>query len=152
MRTKVARLASWMPFDEVSTELAHLCGIHVSRNTARRISQSMGGRIRQEQQDHDEQILSGLAEEASAQPERLYVATDGVHVPMRDGEWREAKTGVVYETYQREDKVLIKNQEYVATLERVDSFADRVYARAYDRGAENAKEVVALVPAQPQEC
>jgi hypothetical protein len=144
VRTKVARLTSWMPFDEVSTELAHLCGIHVSRNSARRISESMGERIRQAQHDHDEQILSGLAQEAGAQPQRVYVATDGVHVPMRDGEWREAKTGVVYETYQREDKVLIKNPEYVATLERVDSFAERVYARAYDRGVESAREVVTL--------
>jgi hypothetical protein len=144
VRTKIARLASWMPFEEVSTELAHLCGIHVSRNTAMRVAESMGERIRQEEAEHQQVILSGHAADANAKPDRLYIAIDGAHVPMRQGDWREAKTGVVYETQERGEKVSIKNPEYVATLEKVCSFAGKVYARAFDRGVENAKEVVTL--------
>jgi len=144
VRTKIARLASWMPFEEVSAELGHLCGIHVSRNTAMRIAESMGERIRQEQAGHQELVLSGHAPEANAQPDRLYVAIDGVHVPMRGGDWREAKTGVVYETQERGQTVVVTDREYVATLAKVDSFAGKVYAKAFERGVENAKEVVAL--------
>jgi len=144
VRTKLARLASWIPFEEVSTELAQLCGIHVSRNTAQRVSELMGKRIGEQQQDREEEVLSGRSEHSSVQPERLYVAIDGVHVPMRNGDWREAKAGVVYETYSRDGKVLIKKPEYVATLERVESFAGKVYTRAHDRGVENAAEVVTL--------
>ena len=89
-------------------------------------------------------VLSGNAIAPIVSPNRLYIGIDGTGVPMRGGGTRESKTGVIYETRERKGKAEVINQEYLATLERVDSFGDQVYARAFRRGVENARYVACL--------
>lgn len=149
VRTKVGRLASWLPFEEVSVELRELLGIHVSKNTVERVAEAMGERVNQERQQKEQMTLSGMVEAPAKGPKRLYVGIDGTGVPMRGGGTHESKTSVIYETEERDGKTLIKNAEYLATLERVESFGDQVYSAAYARGVENAGEVVALGDGAP---
>lgn len=63
---------------------------------------------------------------------------------MRGGGTRESKTGIIYQTREHKGKIEVMNQEYLATLERVDSFGEQVYARAFRRGVENARDVACL--------
>jgi hypothetical protein len=144
VRTKVARLASWIPFGDVSHELGELCGIHISSNTAWRIARDVGQRIKDERSARENVVLSGNAEPSCLTPDRLYIGIDGVHVPMKDGSWHEAKTGIVYQTLEQEGKTKIINAKYMATLERTAAFGDSVYALAFDCGVENAKEIGCL--------
>jgi hypothetical protein len=144
VRTKVGRLASWLPFEEVSVEMRELLGIHVSKNTVERVAEAMGERVCQERQEKERLVLSGMADSPTNGPNRLYVGIDGTGVPMRGGGTHESKTSVIYETEERNGKTLIRHAEYLATLERVESFGDQVYSAAFARGVENAKEVVAL--------
>jgi len=46
VRTKVGRLGAMIPFGDVSLELRLLCGIALSSNTAWRIAESMGERVK----------------------------------------------------------------------------------------------------------
>ena len=144
VRTKVGRLSAWLPFEEVSLELGELCGINISANTARRIAESMGKRIKDERREREREVLSGGARSPEISPERLYIAIDGAHVPMRDGSYHEAKCGVVYQTVQNGDKIKISDAKYTATLERTAAFGEQVYAVAFDQGVENAKELGCL--------
>ena len=144
VRTKVGRLASWLPFEEVSVELRELLGIHLSKNTVERVAEAMGERVKQEREAKEKIILSGLIESPAEGPKRLYVGIDGTGVPMRGGGTRESKTSVIYETEDRDGKTTIKNAQYLATLERVESFGDQVYSAAFARGVEKAGEVVVL--------
>lgn len=144
VRTKLARLASWLPFEEVSLELSELLGIHVSKNTVERVTEAMGQRVKEERAVREQAVRSGLVEPPAEGPKRLYIGIDGTGVPMRAGGTRESKTSVIYETEDRDGKIEIKNRDYLATLERVESFGDSVYAAAFARGVENAGEVVAL--------
>jgi hypothetical protein len=144
VRTKVGRLAAMMPFGDVSLELQLLCGIALSSNTAWRIAESMGERIKNERSEREQLVLSGEAEVPETTPGRLYVGIDGVHVPMRDGTYHEAKTGVVYQTRDQDGKTKISNAKYMATLQRTAAFGDQVYALAYDQGVENAKDLACL--------
>jgi len=144
VRTKVARLASWIPFGDVSFELDELCGIHISSNTAWRIARNVGQRIKDERAAREKVVLSGTEKASSLSPERLYIGIDGVHVPMQDGKWHEAKTGIVYQTQEQAGKTKIINAKYMATLERTAAFCDSVYALAFDCGVENARDIACL--------
>lgn len=144
VRTKLGRLASWLPFEEVSVEMRELLGIHVSKNTVERVSEGMGERIKLELEARKGLVLSGQVESPKSGPRRLYVGIDGTCVLMRGGGSRETKAGVIYETEERDGKTLIRNPEYLATLERTESFGEQVYCAAFARGVESAGEVVAL--------
>jgi hypothetical protein len=144
VRTKVGRLASMIPFEDVSLELRELCGIVLSGDTALRIAESMGARIKNERQQREQMVLSGDVKAPDTAPGRLYIGIDGAHVPMHDGSYHEAKCGIVYQTVIKGDKTKISNAKYTATLERTEAFGDQVYALAYDQGVENASELACL--------
>jgi hypothetical protein len=144
VRTKVGRLAAMIPFGNVSLELRLLCGIALSSNTAWRIAESMGERVKEERQERERLVLSGYVEAPDAAPERLYIGIDGVHVPMCDGSYHEAKCGIVYQTQEQDGKIRISNAKYLGTLERTAAFGDQVYALAFDQGVENAKDLACL--------
>lgn len=144
VRTKVGRLASWLPFEVVSMQMRELLGIHLSKNTVERVAEAIGDRVKQEREANEKKALSGLVDSPESGPKRLYVGIDGTGVPMRGGGTRESKTSVIYETEERDGKTKIKNAQYLATLERVESFGDQVYSAAFARGVEKAGEVVAL--------
>jgi len=144
VRTKVGRLGAMIPFGDVSLELWLLCGIALSSNTAWRIAESMGKRIKNERQQREQEVLSGDVESPDTTPGRLYIGIDGAHVPMYDGSYHEAKCGIVYQTGQKGDKSQISNAKYTATLQRTAAFGDQVYALAFDQGVENANELACL--------
>lgn len=144
VRTKVARLAAWIPFGDVSLELQELCGIHLSSNSAWRIAESVGRRIKEERSERERVVLGGRVESPEVTPQRLYIGIDGVHVPMLDGSYHEAKSGVVYQTQECDGKTSIKDAGYMATLERTEAFGERVYTLAFDSGVENAEDVACL--------
>lgn len=144
VRTRVARLAIWIPFERLSKELEALCGLHLSKNTLERITESVGERVKLEKRHRESQVLSGEVEVPNLAPSRLYIGIDGTGVPMRGGGTRESKTGIIYETRERKGKTEVTGAEYLATLERVELFGDAVYARAFDRGVEKARDVACL--------
>ena len=144
VRTKVARLAAWIPFERLAKELDVVCGLHLSKNTCERIAELVGKRIKLERREDEEAVLSGSELSPQLSPRRLYIGIDGTGVPMRGGGTRESKTGIIYETRMVADKNKAINAEYMATLERVDSFGEQVYARAFRRGVENADDVACL--------
>jgi hypothetical protein len=144
VRTKVARLAAWIPFERLSKELDVVCGLHLSKNTCERVAETVGNQIKSERRDEEASVLSGIAPSPKLSPARLYIGIDGTGVPMRGGGTRESKTGIIYETKEAVGKTKVFRAEYLATLERVDSFGEQVYARAFRRGVENADDVACL--------
>jgi len=133
-----------MPFGDVSVELRLLCGIALSSNTAWRIAESMGERVKEERQERERLVLSEDVEAPDVAPGRLYIGIDGAHVPMYDGSYHEAKCGIVYQTVQEGDKTKISNAKYTATLQRAEAFGEQVYALAFDQGVENAIKLACL--------
>ena len=108
------------------------------------LRQMVGERIRQERADRENVVLSGNVKCPDVSVERLYVGIDGVHVPLCDGSYREAKSGIVYQTQERDGKTVIVDAQYMATLERTEAFGDSVYALAFDCGVETANDVACL--------
>jgi len=144
VRTKVSRLAAWIPFERLSKELSVVCGLNLSKNTCERVAQMLGESIKGHRMAEESAVVSGIERPPLVQVKRLYIGIDGTGVPMRGGGTRECKTGIIYETKEVGRKTRAVNAEYLATLERVDSFGDQVYARAFRRGVENAGDVACL--------
>ena len=144
VRMRVARLAIWIPFERLSHELETLCDLHLSKNTLERITESVGESVKKEKQQREAEVFSGMVDIPKLAPKRLYIGIDGTGVPMRGGGTRESKCGIIYETRERIGKTEVVRAEYLATLERVESFGEAVYARAFDRGVERACDVACL--------
>lgn len=144
VRTRVARLAAWIPFERLSKELEVLLDLRLSKNTCERIAEAVGNRIKSQKTLEEAEVFSGNAASPDVSPDRIYIGIDGTGVPMRGGGTRESKTGIIYETRERVGRTEVVGSEYLATLERVDSFGEQVYARAFRRGVENARDVACL--------
>jgi hypothetical protein len=144
VRKRIARLAVWIPFERLSKEFAVLFDLHLSKNTCERLAEAVGERVRLENRLWEAAVLSGKQPSPTVSPGRMYIGIDGTGVPMRGGGTRESKTGIIYQTRERAGKTEVINQEYLATLERADSFGEQVYARAFRRGVENARDVACL--------
>jgi len=144
VRCKIARVAALTPFGRGSNELKELCGIEVSAKTFERVSEHVGQSIGMELAELERHILSGLADEPEAAPERLYVTLDGVMVPMGK-KYQECKVGAVYEaSLGRSGDVVARDIEHVGSMSGPDVIGDRLYCAAFRRGVERAKEVVVV--------
>jgi hypothetical protein len=144
VRDKIARVAAMAPFGRGAGELKALCNVSLSAKTFERIAETIGESIEAEVASFEKHVLSGLADIPDAAPERLYVTIDGVTVPLV-GSWKESKVGAVYETFVDKDgNVQARDVEHVATMGSSEAIGDRVYALAFRRGVEKAKEVVVL--------
>lgn len=144
VRTRVARLAVWIPFERLSRELVALLDLHLSKNTLERLTESIGDSVKKDRKQREREVLSGSIDTPDVAPERIYIGQDGTGVPMRGGGTRESKCGVIYETRNRLEKTEVVRAEYLATLERVESFSDALYVRAFERGVERAKDIACL--------
>jgi len=143
VRGKIARVAALTPFGRGSNELKELCGIEVSAKTFERVSEHVGNSIGIELAESEQHILSGLADEPEAAPQRLYVTVDGAMVPVGKG-YRECKVGAVYEaSVDCNGEVAARDVEHVATMGDAEAIGDRVYCAAF-RGVERAKEVIVV--------
>ena len=77
-------------------------------------------------------IRSSLSVAATPPPERpvLYIGADGIHTPMRQGGTCEAKVGVMFWEADHlrvaKTRAIVKQREYVATLEGVDGFREQL--------------------------
>jgi len=144
VRDKVARVAAMAPFGRGAGELRALCSVSLSAKTFERTAEMIGERIEAEVSSFEKHVLSGLADIPDAAPERLYVTIDGATVPLV-GSWKESKVGAVYETFvDKNGNVQARDVEHVATMGDSEAIGDRVYALAFRRGVEKAREVVVL--------
>jgi len=144
VRGKIARISALVPFGRGANELRELCRIKVSAKTFERVAENVGHNIGKEIAAAEKHILSGLADLPAVTPDRLYVTTDGVTVPVGNG-YRECKVGAVYEaSVGRDGDVTARKVEHAVTMGNSEAIGDSLYALAFRRGVETTKEVVAI--------
>jgi hypothetical protein len=129
-----------------------LCLVQVCPNSVRAATEDLGQTLIA----HDQQVIAAAQESppdlaTAPTPERLYVSMDGVVAHMRDGGWKEIKTGCVYTTRTRVSRkqpdareVRAETQSYVVALQDADTFGWHVWAEAVRRQVDAASEVVVL--------
>jgi hypothetical protein len=100
-------------------------------------------------------LVSSVSAATCPEPERpiLYIGADGIHTPMQQGGTREAKVGVLFwqsDHWQLcETRRVVRQREYVATLESVAGFRDELYLRYTQLVQQRPHQVVFLGDGAP---
>lgn len=87
----LVHLASWMPFAKARAMLEELLGVHISTETARRLTEQAGRWVVEVQTAQAHQPWSPAPLDQSMAG-RLALSADGAMIPLRQGEWAEVRT------------------------------------------------------------
>lgn len=141
--TKVAaRFGISESYERSAEGLAVATGVALSPNSVRAACLAVGRHVVETEaellsrsQDYCEQLRQ---QREGPQPERLYASLDGFYAPFDDG-YHEVKMGALWET-NTDNHAL--NIEYYLETHGLEAFTALVWARAFARGAANAKQLV----------
>jgi hypothetical protein len=133
----VALFGTLMPFGQVPALLGFVCGVTLSRSSARRITETAGAALTRVEQ------TEATLPPVPPGPARQQVSVDGAMVPIVGGEWREVKTMVIGDL----DAGPVGHAgqlSYVCQIAELDRFADRATGELHRRGTFAAETVVGV--------
>jgi hypothetical protein len=142
------RLGAVLPFTQVPALLLFLTGVHVSRDTVRRLTEEAGAaQVGVEAAD-----LQQIQREECPVPEGPAVqqlSADGAMVPLRKGKWAEARTlavGTVEHTRGNDEpEIHTQDVSYFSRLCPAEVFVELATLPLHQRGTEGAGTVVAVM-------
>ena len=143
----IVRLGTLLPFEQVPSLLHFLTGVHVSKDTVRRLTEEAGAaQVAIEQQELEELERTSPAEPAGPAVQEL--RADGVMVPLVQGEWAEARILVIGTVEQQttpkgEQEAHATELSYFARLCSADAFIRLATLPTHERGTREAGTVVA---------
>ena len=129
-------------FEHSADSLAETLGVRLSPNSVRAACQQLGQQI-----EAHEAELSATSHDPAAQlehrrsgprPRCLYGSLDGFHGRFEDG-WHEVKAG---SWWQVDAKGRAYDIHYYADTGSVDTFSPLMWARGFERGADQAQQLV----------
>jgi hypothetical protein len=146
-QSHLVQLGSWMPFRQASRVLEDLLGVTVSPETARRLCETVGKQVEDQQtaQAHEPWKEEANAPDSSA---RLAISADGAMVPLLGGEWAEVRTlaiGEVPTGSADPEQVHVGNLSYFSRLTDATHFTDLAEVETRRRHLVQAKEVCAVM-------
>jgi hypothetical protein len=144
----MVRLGTRLPFGQVVDELASLCGISVSADTVRRLTEQAGAvQLAREQQELER--LEHEAPPEPAGPAVQQVSADGAMVPLVGGVWTEARTiaiGTITEQEGKEGKEVHATElSYFSRRCSAEAFIRQATLPTHERGTRQAGTVVAVM-------
>jgi hypothetical protein len=150
----LVRLASKMPFEQATSDLAAILGVQISSSTTRRQT-LQAGCIAEEISTFQAQTHAGSSPfpiPREEPVERLAMGSDGGMVPLRKGVWAEVKTVVIAQVcsgmHEKKEAITTKHS-YFSRLADAETFADLASAEIARRAVAEAKEVCAIQDGAP---
>lgn len=127
-----------------SMTLARLLPVELSPNSIRAACQAVGDTVLQAEAallNASADLHQQTATQRGQVPaDRLYLSVDGFQALFEDG-WHELKAGVLW---QADDNQKAHHQHYFVDTASIDDFARLVWAKAWEQGADLAKQLVIL--------
>ena len=127
-----------------STTLARLLPVELSPNSIRAACQAVGETVLAAEAtllNASADLHQQTATQRGQVPvERMYLSVDGFQAPFEDG-WHELKAGVLWHTDANQKAC---DQHYFVDTATIDEFANLVWAKAWEHGADLAKQLVIL--------
>src|SRR5258705_13837694 len=146
LQEQLAHLGTWMPFLPAAQMLARFTGAQISAATARRLPEVVGRADAAVEAAEVAHLLDALPPVPDG-PERAVVSVDGAMVPLRGGEWAEAKTLVwgevgtmaaVKEAAPLAPEVRTRALSYCSRLADIEQFHEAVFGGLHRRRVEPA--------------
>ena len=136
---RVVELTQDVPFGKAQRKLLSLLGCGLSENTLRRITQEVGQRADELEQQAATQVQQDRQSLPQLEQGRLYVEADGAMVHFTNG-WHEVKNLVC----RWQDAKEQWHQRVLCRREKVEAFTAMAWATAHACGLENARQSVLL--------
>ena len=148
MHECLVRLGAWMPFDKATQFMEEMLGVTVSSATTTRCTEAAGAayvRLQTEEADRIERE----APPTPAGAEKMVLSADGAMIPLRRGEWAEAKTlalGEVQAPVQEKGEWVVHTREvsYFSRLVGAEQFEHLSLVEIHRRGLEHSRQVAAV--------
>ena len=150
LQESVVRLSTWIPsFAKAAAELAFFTNVHVSRETARRLTEAAGATQVARETAATERLLTQQPR-PPAGPDALTFSVDGAMIPLVNGQWTEVRTLAVGQVLAPTDAAagtLCQTSTWSYFSRRADSatFTEQATVELYRRGLETAGRVAAVV-------
>jgi hypothetical protein len=132
----LARLASWMPFEQAREVFQDLVGVRVSKATARRVTLATGEAAMAVCEAEVER-LKQEGPQAPAGAEKQAMSGDGAFVYLVGGEWAEV-------TRNKRGEVCTQHLSYFSRLSDAERFEEAALVETHRRGLERATAVCAV--------
>ena len=142
---QLVRLGTWIPsFAQAAELLGALVGVWVSEATVRRHTEAAGAvQVRLQERAVEALKAGGEAEPHGAA--RMVMSADGAMVPLRHGEWGEAKTLVVGEVAAEQDAPRkTQHLSYFSRLAEAERFKWQALVETHRRGLATAGAVASV--------
>jgi hypothetical protein len=140
----LARLASWMPFEQAQELLQDLLGIQVSKAKARRATLATGQAALAVWEAEVERLKQETPQ-GPAGADQQAMSGDGAFVLLVGGEWVEVKTLTIGEvTRNARGEVCTQQISSCSRLFDAERFAEAALVETHRRGLERATEVCAV--------
>ena len=145
----IVRLGTWVPFEQVPEALAFFAGVAVSRETARRLTETVGAAL-VAVEEAEVAALERRPPPSPAGPAVQQVSIDGAMVPLVHGDWAEVKLvaiGTVQPPAAADGCPAPRTTElsYLARLTDAERFGRLATLETHRRGTERAGVVAAVM-------
>jgi hypothetical protein len=149
MHECLVRLGAWMPFEKAAQFLFEVLGVVVSPATTTRCTEAAGAAYVQLQTEAADQI-ERMAPPAPPGADQMVISADGAMVPLRQGEWGEARTLAVGEVQVGLAKAGTKEVHthhitYFSRLVDAKRFEHLTLVEIQRRGLEHSRQVAAVM-------
>jgi hypothetical protein len=126
------------PFDLTQEIIEKLAGIRVSTSQTQKITKKIGSKLI----DKEEYEIENPPKYTSSKREidRMVISMDGAMIKTYD-DWKEVKSGVIYEIKKRSESLDSVNKSYISKIEDCHSFQKRIKQEARRRHYLDAKEL-----------
>ena len=140
-------------FAEAASVLERLTLVHVSPNSVRTATETLGATLLAQQQHGVAHARDGhdLPQPTTPSPNRLYITMDGVLAHLHERGWSEVKVGCCFQTRSRPERKRPEQLElrahslsYVTALVEAETFGWHLWQEAVRCGVLSAAEVVVL--------
>jgi hypothetical protein len=144
----VARLGTLLPFEQVPEQLAFFAGVLLSRETARRLTETAGAHL-VAVEAAELTVLEATLPDPPAGPPVQQLSADGAMVPLVGGQWGEVKLLAIGTVTATPDAAgppqpHTTDLSYVARLADADSFGRLATLETHRRGTTTAAMVAAV--------
>jgi len=140
----LARLCTWMPFEQAREMLQDLVGMQVSKATARRVTLASGEAALAVCEGEVERLKQEVPQ-APAGADKQLLSADGAMVHLVGGEWAEVKTVVMGEvTRNKRGEVCTQQISSFSRLCDAERFAEAALVETHRRGLSRAAAVCAV--------
>jgi hypothetical protein len=148
-RDAIVRMGTVLPFEQVPSLLASLCGLTVSVSTACAVTEAAGAALCTVVDAELTRLKRDLPD-APRGAKTQQVSVDGAMVPIVGGTWREARTLAIGRVcHDAAGEVTTDELSYFCRMTDAERFAELATVEVHRRGVEHAQVVAAVADGAP---